>query len=57
MLPEKRQMFASVSQFESGFVEVTMQYPPTGSTHLPARKKEVSPYKMPNFTYTVFDQN
>ncbi|KAJ0122847.1 Uncharacterized protein HZ326_31570 [Fusarium oxysporum f. sp. albedinis] len=27
------------------------------STHLPARKKKVSPYKMPNFTYTVFDQN
>jgi hypothetical protein len=31
----------------------TMQYPPTGNTHLPVSKKNISPYKMPFFNYTV----
>jgi hypothetical protein len=34
----------------------TMQYPPTGNTHLPVSKKKNSPYKMPNFIYTVLCQ-
>jgi hypothetical protein len=31
----------------------TMQYPPIGSTHLPASKKKVSPYKMPSVANNI----
>jgi hypothetical protein len=41
------------SKVSGGIATTTMQYPPTGNTHLPVSKKSISPYKMHFFNKAV----
>lgn len=52
--PEPRYYSSCIN---SAWAKLSKYYHIPCSTHLSASKKKVSLYKMPNFTYTVFDQN